>query len=184
MTEESQITTRRTFLIGAAHFAGGAWLVSIVSPANATPARMLAAIKKIVGQAPLRTGKVTIDIPPLVENGNTVPMVVTVETPMTATNYVKAIHVFNEKNPQPEVISVRLGPSAGKAAFSTRIKLADFAEDHGHRATKRRHVLVRQHRRHRDHRRLPRRGRAMTRVLINVPAKARRGDVVEIKTLI
>ena len=125
MTEESQITTRRTFLIGAARFASGAWLVSIVSPANATPARMLAAIKKIVGQAPLRTGKVTIDIPPLVENGNTVPMVVTVETPMTATNYVKAIHVFNEKNPQPEVISVRLGPSAGKAAFSTRIKLAD-----------------------------------------------------------
>ena len=52
-------------------------------------------------------------------------MVVTVETPMTATNYVKAIHVFNEKNPQPEVISVRLGSNAGKAAFSTRIKLAD-----------------------------------------------------------
>lgn len=98
MTEESQITTRRTFLIGAAHFAGGAGLVSVVSPASATPASMLAAIKKVVGQAPLRTGKVTIDIPPLVENGNTVPMVVTVETPMTATNYVKAIYVFNEKN--------------------------------------------------------------------------------------
>ena len=125
MTEESQITTRRTFLIGAAHLAGGAGLVSIVAPARATPASMLAAIKKVVGEAPLRTGKVTIDIPPLVENGNTVPMVVTVESPMTATNYVKAIHVFNEKNPQPEVIGVRLGPSAGKAAFSTRIKLAD-----------------------------------------------------------
>ena len=125
MTEESQITTRRALLIGAAHFAGGVGLVSIVTPAHATPASMLTAIKKVVGPAPLRTGKVTIDIPPLVENGNTVPMVVTVESPMTATNYVKAIYVFNEKNPQPEVIGVRLGPSAGKAAFSTRIKLAD-----------------------------------------------------------
>lgn len=125
MTEENHTTTRRAFLIGAAHLAGGVGLVSVVAPARATPASMLAAIKRVVGEAPLRTGKVTVDIPPLVENGNTVPMVVTVESPMTATNYVKAIHVFNEKNPLPEVIGVRLGPSAGKAAFSTRIKLAD-----------------------------------------------------------
>jgi sulfur-oxidizing protein SoxY len=86
---------------------------------------MLAAITRVVGEAPLRTGKVTVDIPPLVENGNTVPMLVSVESPMTAASYVKAIHVFNEKNPQSEVIGIRLGPSAGKAAFSTRIKLSD-----------------------------------------------------------
>ena len=44
---------------------------------------------------------------------------------MTATDYVKAIHVFTEKNPQPNVISVKLGPRAGKAEISTRIRLAD-----------------------------------------------------------
>ena len=44
---------------------------------------------------------------------------------MTKDNYVKAIHVFNEKNPQPNVLTVRLGPRAGKAHVSTRIRLAD-----------------------------------------------------------
>jgi sulfur-oxidizing protein SoxY len=86
---------------------------------------MLAAIKKVVGEAPLRKGKVVIDVPPLVENGNTVPLTVSVESPMTATDYVKAIHVFNEKNPQPNIIGAHFGPRAGKAALSTRIKLAD-----------------------------------------------------------
>ena len=53
------------------------------------------------------------------------PCTVSVDSPMTATDYVKAIHVFNEKNPQPNVIGVRLGPRAGRAEFSTRIRLAD-----------------------------------------------------------
>ena len=64
-------------------------------------------------------------MPPLIENGNTVPLTVTVESPMTAADHVKAIHVFNEKNPQPNVVSVHLGPRAGKASISTRIRLAN-----------------------------------------------------------
>jgi sulfur-oxidizing protein SoxY len=60
-----------------------------------------------------------------VENGNTVPLDVEVESPMTAQDHVKAIHVFNEKNPQPNVISVRLAPRAGRARFTTRFRLAD-----------------------------------------------------------
>ena len=56
-----------------------------------------------------------LDLPPLIENGNAVPLTVAVESPMTADDYVKAIHVFNEKNPQPNVISVHLGPRAGRA---------------------------------------------------------------------
>jgi sulfur-oxidizing protein SoxY len=99
--------------------------VLVTKSSRATPATMLAAIKKVVGEAPLRKGKVTIDVPPLVENGNTVPLTIAVESPMTATDYVKAIHVFNEKNPQPNIIGAHLGPRAGKAALSTRIKLAD-----------------------------------------------------------
>jgi sulfur-oxidizing protein SoxY len=63
-----------------------------------------------------------------VENGNTVPMTVSVDSPMTAADHVKAIHVFTEKNPQPNVVSVRLGPRAGRADIATRIRLADTQE--------------------------------------------------------
>jgi sulfur-oxidizing protein SoxY len=90
-----------------------------------TPGQMEAAIRSVVGDAKIQKGKVELDLPPLVENGNTVPMAVNVESPMTKDDHVKAIHVFNEKNPQPNVISVRFGPRAGKAHVSTRIRLAD-----------------------------------------------------------
>jgi sulfur-oxidizing protein SoxY len=96
-----------------------------VVPARATPEQMRAAIRNIVGTASVRQGRVELDVPPLVENGSTVSLVVTVDSPMTATDYVKSIHVFNEKNPQPNVISVHLGARAGKAKISTRFRLAD-----------------------------------------------------------
>jgi sulfur-oxidizing protein SoxY len=120
-------TTRRGLLTGTAGLAGGIMIASLVATrsSRATPATMMAAIKKVVGEAPVRKGKVTIDVPPLVENGNTVPVTIEVDSPMTAADHVKSIHLFNEKNPQPNVIGVHLGPRAGKAALSTRIKLAD-----------------------------------------------------------
>ena len=118
----SQGATRRDVLIGA--LAGG--LVATFSiQARATPETMRAAIRNVVGTAQVRKGRVELDVPPLVENGNTVSLVVSVESPMTAADYVKSIHVFNEKNPQPNVISVRLGPRAGKAKIATRFRLAD-----------------------------------------------------------
>ncbi|MBO0752270.1 MAG: SoxY-related AACIE arm protein [Bradyrhizobiaceae bacterium] len=110
-------------LARAAGAVAGATL--LVRRAAATPETMKAAIHRVIGEQPVRKGKVTLDIPPLVENGNSIAMSVTVDSPMTSTDYVKAIHVFNQKNPQPDVISVHLGPRAGKAAFSTRIRLAD-----------------------------------------------------------
>jgi sulfur-oxidizing protein SoxY len=116
--------TRRELLTGAGALAGGLLLVGM-QPADATPATMRAAIRSVLGDVEIGKGKVMLDIPSLVENGNAVPMTVAVESPMTASNYVKAIHVFNEKNPQPNVISIHLGPRAGKASISTRIRLAD-----------------------------------------------------------
>ena|SRR5438105_3964818 len=106
--------------------AGGLAAASVAAlPANANvPGQMEAAIRNVLGEAVIHKGKVTLELPPLVENGNTVPMTVSVAHPMTPTNYVKAIHVFNEKNPQPNVISVTLGPRVGKAVVSTRIRLA------------------------------------------------------------
>lgn len=119
-------TTRRQFL----HLAGGvtaAGTLPIVSlrPLQATPAMLTTAIRNVVGEAQIRTGRVKLDIPPLVENGNTVPMTVSVASPMTADDHVKSIHVFNEKNPQPNIGNFYLTPSSGRAQVSTRIRLAD-----------------------------------------------------------
>jgi sulfur-oxidizing protein SoxY len=118
--------TRRTFLelAGGAAIAGAVPVVTI-RPLEATPAMLNSAIRNVVGEAPVRAGKVTLDIPPLVENGNTVPMMVRVVSPMTENDYVKSIHVFNEKNPQPNVGNFYIGPAAGRAQVSTRIRLAD-----------------------------------------------------------
>jgi sulfur-oxidizing protein SoxY len=119
--------SRRRFLIESAALAGAAGIgLSLTSvPASATPASMRAAIRKAVGEAPLKKGKLKIDLPPLIENGNAVPLVLTCDSPMTAEDHVKAMHVFTEKNPQPNVISIQLGPRAGRASVSTRIRLAD-----------------------------------------------------------
>ena len=121
------VATRRQILISALALIGGTGmsLLLAIKPTWATPAMMRAAIRKVIGEAPLRKGKVRLDLPPLIKNGNTVPMTVSVDSPMTEADYVKAIHVFNEKNPQPNVLSIRLGPRAGKAAISSRIRLAD-----------------------------------------------------------
>lgn len=115
-------STRRQFLrlTGAAAVA-----VVTLRPAEATPAMQASAIRQVVGDAMVRTGKVKLDVPPLVENGNTVPLTVSVDNPMTPENHVKSIHVFNEKNPQPNVGNFYLGPNAGRAQVSTRIRLAD-----------------------------------------------------------
>lgn len=111
---------RRAFLAGTA-------LISVlpVAPALATPEAMAAAIKAVVGDAVIREGRVVLDLPPLIENGSTVPLTVSVESPMSEADHVKAIHVFNEKNPQPHVFDARLGPRNGRAVIATRIKLGD-----------------------------------------------------------
>jgi sulfur-oxidizing protein SoxY len=83
------------------------------------------AIRKVLGNAQVREGKVKLDVPPLIDNGNAVPLAVEVESPMTATDHVKAIHVFTERNPQPYVVSAYLGPRAGRARLATRVRIAD-----------------------------------------------------------
>ena len=119
-------STRRQFLsyAGSAAVLGTVPMVTL-RPAEATPATMTSAIRSIVGEATVRTGKVKLEIPPLVENGNTVPMTVSVANPMTAADHVVSIHVFNEKNPQPNMGNFYLGPHAGRAQVSTRVRLAD-----------------------------------------------------------
>ena len=112
--------SRRDVLIGA-----GLTLALRPRDVFATPEMMQEALRKIVGEATVTPGKVTLDLPPLVENGNVVPLSVAVESPMTEQDHVKAIHVLNQKNPQPYVIAAYLGPRSGVARIATRIKLAD-----------------------------------------------------------
>ena len=121
MGASTATATRRQFLAAA----GGVGFALAVRPAEATPASMKQAVRQVVGEAPVKRGKIKLDLPPLVENGNTVAMTVSVDSPMTAKDHVKAIHVFTEKNPQPNIISVQLGPRAGKAEIQTRVRLAD-----------------------------------------------------------
>ena len=116
-------TTRRQLLAVIA--GAGAAAAIRIEPSNATPASMKAAIRNVVGEAQIKKGKVHIDVPPLVENGNTVSLSIEVESPMTPQDYVKTIHVFNELNPLPNVFSAHIGPRAGRAKFSTRFRLAD-----------------------------------------------------------
>ncbi len=83
------------------------------------------AIKKIIGGSPIKDGKVTLTIPPLVENGNLVVLKVSVDSPMTANDYVKTIHVVAEANPSPNIFTVYLTPRSGTANVTTRVRLAD-----------------------------------------------------------
>jgi sulfur-oxidizing protein SoxY len=120
MDMNSTSSTRRQLL--AAGLGLGACV--LVRPAAATPEELQAAIQAYTGGAALKTGRVTLDIAALVDNGNTVPITVMVDSPMTAADHVTAIAVFNERNPQRDVAKFTLGPRAGRASVSTRIRLA------------------------------------------------------------
>ena len=117
---DSSPTRRRILLVTA-----GAGLVSLAPVARATEDAMAEAIRDLIGEGPLKPGKVKLELPSIVENGNTVPLTVSVESPMTEADHVESIHVFNQKNPQPYVAAFHLGPRAGKAYVATRIRLAD-----------------------------------------------------------
>ena len=128
----------------------GAGLASLAAPADATEAAMAEAIRDLIGEAPLAPGKVKLELPSIVENGNTVPLTVSVESPMTEADHVESIHIFNQKNPQPYVAAFHLGPRAGKAYVATRIRLAELATDRRDRTARRWQLVVGQRRYHRD----------------------------------
>jgi len=119
MRRRQHLLTRRRVLSTAA----GAGLAAFAPAAGARA--MAEAIRELIGEAALEPGKVKLELPPIVENGNTVPLTVSVESPMTQADHVESIHIFNQKNPQPYVAAFYLGPRAGKAYIATRIRLAD-----------------------------------------------------------
>ncbi len=102
----------------------GLLAVALLRPARAERPGLREAVLGFTGGPAPAEGGVTLDIPPLVENGNTVPVTITVESPMTEEAHVRRIALFNERNPQPHVVTARLGPRAGRARLSTRMRLA------------------------------------------------------------
>ena len=96
----------------------------VTRPARATAGELRAAVNAFAGGAPVREGRVVLDVAPLVENGNAVPVTLSVASPMSAADHVLALVIFNERNPQTDVAVFRLGPRAGRAFVATRIRLA------------------------------------------------------------
>jgi sulfur-oxidizing protein SoxY len=96
----------------------------VATAAAAQEADMAAAERAILdGRAPIDTG-IAFEMPPLSENGNAVDVAVRVDSPMTAQDHVRAIHILSEKNPVPRVVTFTLTPRAGRAEVATRIRLA------------------------------------------------------------
>ena len=115
---------RRQLLAIGTGTAAAAALGVAARPAHATPESLQAALRSFTGGRAVQSGRVELLISPLVENGNAVPVTLRAESPMTTTQHVRRMAVFTERNPQPEVAVFHLGPMAGRAEVSTRIRLA------------------------------------------------------------
>jgi len=109
---------RRDFLAGAA----GALALPGAVRAQVDPLDPL--VRTLAGGAPVRRGKVTLVLPQLADNGNSVPIRITVDSPMTPADHVKSIHLYSERNPVPNMANFYLGPRAGKAEINSRVRLA------------------------------------------------------------
>jgi sulfur-oxidizing protein SoxY len=109
---------RRDFLAGAA----GA--LAFPGTALAQADTLDPHVRALADGAPVRKGKVTLVLPQLADNGNSVPIRITVDSPMTAADHVKSIHLYSERNPVPNMANFYLGPRAGKAEIDSRVRLA------------------------------------------------------------
>lgn len=117
------VIDRREWLLGAI---GTAVLLGFLGDAGAQekPAAWADTLKSIIGDAKPIEGKVQIELPEIAENGNTVPFSVSVDSPMTASDHVRAIHIISTGNPVPQIATFRLTPLAGKAMVTSRMRLA------------------------------------------------------------
>jgi sulfur-oxidizing protein SoxY len=113
---------RRQLLLAA----GASWLSLQTRPAAAVsaPDTLQQVILRWAAGQPVTEGRVVLEVQPLVENGNAVPISVRVDSPMSTTQRVQEIIVFNERNPLRDVVRATFGPASGRAQLDTRIRLA------------------------------------------------------------
>ena len=121
-TPHTSQLSRRTLL----RRLGGAGVVVALGPAGAwaTQEMVQEAVRQRIGTRAPQPWGVTLRLPKIAETGNSVPLTVTVESPMTSDDYVLRLHVFVEGNPEPVAATYHLGTRAGKAEISTRLRLA------------------------------------------------------------
>ena len=114
-----KILSRRGFL--AQLLALCAWPFAAARGADADSVEVM--VFKVTGGATVQPGRVKLDLPVLADNGNSVSLKVSVDSPMTAASYVKSIHIYAARNPRPNVANFYLGPRAGRAQVRTRVRL-------------------------------------------------------------
>jgi sulfur-oxidizing protein SoxY len=108
----------------------GAGLAALVPAAAAAQARMgseaefRAALKDAIGDRQATAGRVTLDLPPLAESGNSVPLTVRVDSPMTEADHVRRVILFAPRNPRPRLVTLHFGPRCGRAEASTKVRLS------------------------------------------------------------
>lgn len=100
-------------------------LIPIVRPVLATPSAMRDEIQRFTGGAPTASAGIRLDIPEIVENGNSVPVTVHVDSPMSEREHVRRIALFSEKNPAPGVLLAHLSPANGRAQIAFRMRMAE-----------------------------------------------------------
>jgi sulfur-oxidizing protein SoxY len=105
---------------------GAAGLLLALWPADlgATPDAVQQAIRQRIGTREPQPGGMTLTLPKIAETGNSVPLTIAVDSPMTPTNHVLRIHVFVPSNPEAVASTYHLGTRAGRAQISTQIRLA------------------------------------------------------------
>lgn len=108
-------------------------------------------IWRLMGDRKPVDGRITLDMPDLAENGAVVPVHITVQSPMTEADHVRAIHLLAEENPWPTIASLRLTPESGKADVRFRVRLArtqnvyafaEMSDDRIFRAVRRVNVTI------------------------------------------
>lgn len=125
MSQKPRLDRREILkLAGTGVLAAATGMTILSEAALATPETANAVLRKVFGNKTMKEGRVRLKLPPIAENGNTVPMTISVDSPMTASDYVKAIHVVSEGNPLPGVATFHLTPMSGKAEVTTRIRMA------------------------------------------------------------
>ncbi|MEJ5231327.1 MAG: thiosulfate oxidation carrier protein SoxY [Geminicoccaceae bacterium] len=122
MRERSAASRRRVIQGAGALALGGLWLAG--RPAEADLPKLQKLLAELTGGKTPQEGKVRLDMPEIAENGQTVPLTASVDSPMTANDYCKVIHILAEGNPEAGVCSFKFTPASGRAEFSTRMRLA------------------------------------------------------------
>jgi sulfur-oxidizing protein SoxY len=126
VTEGISIRTldRREVLLGARAAAAMATFLRFTNLAQAESRGWEELVKKLIGDAKPVAGRLMLDLPEVVENGNTVPFSLLVDSPMTEQDYVKVVHVLASGNPHPVVAKIYFTPASGKASITSRMRLA------------------------------------------------------------